>query len=168
MCMVERRPANLATVFALSMKRLWRGGAGARIYCGPYVTWLAESLGVFQRYPADRMKEGPDPCFMSVRDLQSAGILAYTDPISWEPIREGPQVQPPPGSGAAEAMQGAIGGVRKAMEAGQRRLEDGMRVLMQNFHLQPPPSWRQTQAGPSGMWASDEEQWNQGESDDED
>ncbi|XP_035833072.1 uncharacterized protein LOC118481864 [Helianthus annuus] len=215
MCMVELRPANLVTVFALSMKRLWRGGVGARIYCGPLITWLAESLGVFERYPADRMKKGPDPCFMSVRDLQSAAIIARTDPITWEPIREGPQVQPPPDSGAAEAMQGAvptrcqrpriprirqnilarqyplaqprpdpltldslydsmqaifgdlrmfvddqISGLRQEVlaevVAGQRRLEDGMRVIMQSLNAQPPSSWQQSEAGPSGTQAGDE------------
>ncbi|KAI3776250.1 hypothetical protein L1987_46023 [Smallanthus sonchifolius] len=108
MCMVEGRSANLATIFAWSMRRPWRGGPGARIYCGPYVTWLAESLGVFDGYSRDRMREGPQPCFMSVQDLQSAGILTYTTPVAWPDIRSGPQVQPPPGSDAAASMQSCI------------------------------------------------------------
>ncbi|KAM0056368.1 hypothetical protein Hdeb2414_s0006g00217491 [Helianthus debilis subsp. tardiflorus] len=216
MCMVEQRPVNLATVFAMSIKRLWRGGAGARIYCGPLITWLAKSLGMFERYPADKMKKGPDPCLMSVRDLQSAAIIARTDPITWEPIREGPQVQPPPGSGAAEAMQGAVPTrcqrpyvprirqdilarqyplaqprpdpltldslydsmqagfdelrmfvddqisrlrqeVLAEIVAGQRRLEDGMRAIMQGIRVQPPPSWQPSEAGPSGTHVGDEE-----------
>ncbi|MFS8019780.1 hypothetical protein Hanom_Chr15g01407681 [Helianthus anomalus] len=49
MCMIENRPANLASVLAWSMKRTWKGGVGACIYCGPYVTRITESLGVFTR-----------------------------------------------------------------------------------------------------------------------
>ncbi|KAJ0539513.1 hypothetical protein HanHA300_Chr08g0287191 [Helianthus annuus] len=72
MCMVEQRLANVASVLAWSMKRIWRGGPGASIYCGSYVTKLAESLGVFARYEARFMREGPVPC------LQASGILTLT------------------------------------------------------------------------------------------
>ncbi|KAJ0552947.1 hypothetical protein HanRHA438_Chr08g0342621 [Helianthus annuus] len=90
MCMIEGWPANLASVFAWSMTRPWRGGPGARMYCGPYVTWLAESLGVFTTYLRERMREGPVPCLMSLKDLQSAGIITYDQPPTWSEMRQGP------------------------------------------------------------------------------
>ncbi|KAJ0725463.1 hypothetical protein HanPI659440_Chr12g0458991 [Helianthus annuus] len=34
--------------------------------------------------------------------------------------------------------------------AGERRIEDGMRVIMDHFHLQPPPSWQPQQEDPAG------------------
>ncbi|KAI3742498.1 hypothetical protein L1987_60182 [Smallanthus sonchifolius] len=116
------------------MRRPWRGGLGARIYCGPYVTWLAESLGVFDRYSRDRMREGPQPCFMNVRDLQSAGILTYTDPVAWADIRPGPQF-----GGVRQVMEES----RRVHEQGQHRLEDGMRYMMEGLRLGVPHYLRQ-------------------------
>ncbi|KAF5760123.1 hypothetical protein HanXRQr2_Chr16g0749591 [Helianthus annuus] len=205
MCMVEGQPANLASIFAWSMTRPSRGGRQARLYCGPYITWLAESLAVFADYPAERMHTGPAPTLMELKSFQSAGIVTYDEPPAWAAIVKGPQVQPPPSTVAAEAMQATIppryqvplvrcelparqypireprpdpltlkavydrvkglydyvddqfGQMRHQMETCQRRLEDGMRVLMDHFQLQPPPSWE----------AGFEEQWNEGERDDE-
>ncbi|MFS7934606.1 hypothetical protein Hanom_Chr05g00393541 [Helianthus anomalus] len=34
--------------------------------------------------------------------------------------------------------------------AGQRRIEDGMKVIMDHFHLQPPLSWQPQQEDPAG------------------
>ncbi|KAM0011532.1 hypothetical protein Hdeb2414_s0062g00763971 [Helianthus debilis subsp. tardiflorus] len=153
------RSVNLATVFAMSIKRLWRGGAGARIYCGPLITWLAESLGVFERYPADKMKKGPDPCLMSVRDLQSAAIIARTDPITWEPIERVHRFS----LRLVRVLRRLcrISGLRQEVlaeiVAGQRRLEDGMRVIMQGIRVQSPPSWQPSEAGSSGTHAGDED-----------
>ncbi|KAJ0716622.1 hypothetical protein HanPI659440_Chr13g0514751 [Helianthus annuus] len=159
MCMVEQRPVNLATVFAMSIKRLWRGGAGARIYCGPLITWLAESLGVFERYPADKMKKGPDPCLMS-------DILARRYPLAQ------PRPDPLTLDSLYDSMQAGFDELRMFVDdqisgfrqevlaeivAGQRRLEDGMRAIMQGIRVQPPPSWQPSEAGPSGTHAGEEE-----------
>ncbi|XP_022022204.1 uncharacterized protein LOC110922201 [Helianthus annuus] len=54
------------------------------------------------------MREEPVPCFMSLRDLQSAAIVTYDQPPTWSRIRQGPQVPPPPDSDAAASMQSAI------------------------------------------------------------
>ncbi|KAI3816629.1 hypothetical protein L1987_16332 [Smallanthus sonchifolius] len=108
LCMVEQRPANVASIIAWSMKRTWRGGPDAGIYMGPYVTRIAESLGVFDKYEARYLKDGPFTVMMGVRELQFAGILSMHEPPSWEPIRAGPQGQPPAGSEAAAAMQSGI------------------------------------------------------------
>ncbi|KAI3732623.1 hypothetical protein L1987_63830 [Smallanthus sonchifolius] len=108
LCMVEQRPANVASIIAWSMKRTWRGGPDAGVYMGPYVTRIAESLGVFDKYEARYLKDGPVTVMMGVRELQYAGILSMHEPPSWEPIRAGPQGQPPAGSEAAAAMQSEI------------------------------------------------------------
>ncbi|KAJ0456885.1 hypothetical protein HanIR_Chr15g0767541 [Helianthus annuus] len=41
MCMVEMRPANLASILAWSLARPKKGGKNARLYGGPYITMLA-------------------------------------------------------------------------------------------------------------------------------
>ncbi|KAJ0876178.1 hypothetical protein HanPSC8_Chr11g0485431 [Helianthus annuus] len=195
--LMKNEPTNVASVLAWSMKRTWRGGTGAGIYCGPYVTKLAESLGVFNRYPGGLMRKGPASSWIGLKELQGSGIVTLTEPFAWEPIKQGPQVQPPPDTEAASALQagvptryqrppqraelpgrqyplaqprpvplaldslydimemgfvqlhGYIGSVRQLMdesrrshEAGQRRLEDGMWVIMESLHLQPPISWQ--------------------------
>ncbi|KAI3787378.1 hypothetical protein L1987_41810 [Smallanthus sonchifolius] len=103
-----QRPTNVASIIAWSMKRTWRGGPDAGIYMGPYVTRIAESLGVFDKYEARYLKDGPVTVMMGVRELQYAGILSMHEPPSWEPIRARPQGQPPAGSEAAAAMQSGI------------------------------------------------------------
>ncbi|KAF5796137.1 hypothetical protein HanRHA438_Chr08g0360171 [Helianthus annuus] len=197
MCMVDQRLANVASVLAWSMKRIWRGGPGASIYCGSYVTKLAESLGVFARYEARFMREGPVPC------LKASSILTLIEPNGWEPVRLGPQVEPPLGTNAATAMQagiptryqrpmtraelpgrqyplaqprpdpftldslydrmeagfGQLHGYmeeqykmvrqlmdesRRSHEADQRRLEDGMRYMMENMNMGVPSYFQQS------------------------
>ncbi|KAI3821111.1 hypothetical protein L1987_08668 [Smallanthus sonchifolius] len=108
LCMVEQRPANVASIIAWSMKRTWRGGPDAGIYMGPYVTRIAESLGVFDKYEARYLKDRPVTVMMGVRELHYAGILSMHEPPSWESIRAGPHGQPPAGSEAAAAMQSGI------------------------------------------------------------
>ncbi|KAF5757606.1 hypothetical protein HanXRQr2_Chr17g0828691 [Helianthus annuus] len=39
-----------------------------------------------------------------IKELQQAGIVSYTEPYDWEPIRQGPQVQPPEGHPAEDVM----------------------------------------------------------------
>ncbi|KAJ0757989.1 hypothetical protein HanOQP8_Chr04g0152481 [Helianthus annuus] len=108
MCMVEGRPTNLASIFAWSMTRPKKGGGKSRMFGGPYITWLADNLGVFVDYPADRMHTGPAPSLMELKSFQQAGIITCDTPPAWSSIVEGPQVQPPPGSAADAAMQAAI------------------------------------------------------------
>ncbi|KAJ0726574.1 hypothetical protein HanPI659440_Chr12g0471851 [Helianthus annuus] len=108
MCLTENRPANVASVLAWSMKRTWRGGTGAGIYCGPYVTKIAGSLGVFNRYPAGLMRKGPTLSWIGLKELQGSCIVTLTEPFALEPIKQGPQVQPPPDTEAATALQAGV------------------------------------------------------------
>ncbi|KAJ0892951.1 hypothetical protein HanPSC8_Chr09g0372081 [Helianthus annuus] len=39
-----------------------------------------------------------------IKELQQAGIVSYTEPYGWEPIRQGPLVQPPEGHPAEDVM----------------------------------------------------------------
>ncbi|KAF5787387.1 hypothetical protein HanRHA438_Chr10g0465051 [Helianthus annuus] len=183
------------------MTRPKKGGSKSRLFCGPYITWLADNLVVFVDYPANRMHTGPAPSLMELRSFQQAGIVTYDEPPAWSAIIVGPQVQPSPGSAADAAMQAAIppryqvprvrrelparlypirgsqpdpltlevvydrvdglydyvDQLRHVVETGQRRVEDGMKVLIDHFQLQPPPSWEE------GF----EEQWNGNGEDDE-
>ncbi|KAJ0796341.1 hypothetical protein HanPI659440_Chr04g0161101 [Helianthus annuus] len=74
MCMVEGQPTNLASIFAWSMTRPSRGGSKSRLFGGPYITWLAESLGVFVDYLADRMHIGPAPSLMELKSFNRQGL----------------------------------------------------------------------------------------------
>ncbi|KAJ0957048.1 hypothetical protein HanPSC8_Chr01g0022701 [Helianthus annuus] len=168
MCMIENRPANLASVLAWSMKRTWRGGAGAGIYCGPYVTRIAESLRVFERYPARVMCKGPTSTWVGLKELQGSGIVTLTEPVEWEPIKQGPQVQPPPDTEAAAALQAGVPTryqrpTHRAELPGRQyplaqlrpnpltleivydrieSLRDDIRATMDHLQVHPPPSWQ--------------------------
>ncbi|KAJ0716348.1 hypothetical protein HanPI659440_Chr13g0511621 [Helianthus annuus] len=168
MCMIENWPANLASVLAWSMKRTWRGGVGAGIYYGPYVTRIAESLRVFERYPARVMRKGPTSTWVGLKELQGSGIVTLTEPVEWEPIKQGPQVQPPPDTEAAAALQAGVPtryqrSAHRAELPGRQyplaqlrpnpltleivydrieSLRDGIRAIMDHLQVQPPPSWQ--------------------------
>ncbi|KAJ0615484.1 hypothetical protein HanIR_Chr02g0074681 [Helianthus annuus] len=108
MCMVEGRPANLASILAWSLSRPKKGGKNARLYGGPYITMLAANLGVFADFPPEQMMVGPAPALMELKSLQLARIVTVATPPEWEAVIEGQQVPPPPESAAAEAMQSAV------------------------------------------------------------
>ncbi|KAJ0757570.1 hypothetical protein HanOQP8_Chr04g0147661 [Helianthus annuus] len=105
MCMVERRPANLASILAWSLVRPKKGGGNSRLYGGPYIMRLAERLGVFADYPAERMHTGLAPSLMELNSFQQARIITYDDPPVWSEVLLAP---PSPDSAAAEAMQATI------------------------------------------------------------
>ncbi|MFS8016762.1 hypothetical protein Hanom_Chr15g01372361 [Helianthus anomalus] len=188
MCMIENRPANLASVLAWSMKRTWRGGVGAGIYRGPYVTRIAESLGVFTRYPAKRMRKGPTSTRVwgylrgiqlrrrRLKELQGSDIVTLTEPVEWEPIKQGPQVQLPPDTEAAATLQAGVPTryqrlAHRAELLGRQytlaqprlnpltleivydrieSLRDDIRAIMDHLQVQPPPSWQPQQEGQAG------------------
>ncbi|KAF5778200.1 hypothetical protein HanXRQr2_Chr12g0544741 [Helianthus annuus] len=105
MCMVENRPANLASVLAWSFVRPKKGGKDSRLFGGPYITRLAESLGVFADFPVERMRAGPAPSFMELGSLQQAGIVTYDDPPVWYEVLPAP---PSPDPAVEEATHTTI------------------------------------------------------------
>ncbi|KAJ0667791.1 hypothetical protein HanPI659440_Chr17g0681691 [Helianthus annuus] len=104
MCRVQNREMNLATVLADSFSRSRRGGPRAGLDMGPYITRIAQNLGVFTKYVPEFLHEGPKTVTFGIKELQQAGIVSWTEPIGWEPIRQGPQVQPPEGHPAKVVM----------------------------------------------------------------
>ncbi|MFS7973447.1 hypothetical protein Hanom_Chr09g00856651 [Helianthus anomalus] len=95
MCRVQRREFNLATVLVDSISRGRRGGNRARLDMGPYITRIASHLGVLDIYQPQFLHRGPTTAIFGLEDLQKAGIASWEAPYGWEPIREGPPVQPP-------------------------------------------------------------------------
>ncbi|KAF5775659.1 hypothetical protein HanXRQr2_Chr13g0614571 [Helianthus annuus] len=95
MCRVQRREFNLATVLVDSISRGRRGGDRARLDMGPYITSIASHLGVLDVYQPQFLHRGPTTAIFGLEDLQKAGIASWEAPYGWEPIREGPPVQPP-------------------------------------------------------------------------
>ncbi|KAI3774812.1 hypothetical protein L1987_49374 [Smallanthus sonchifolius] len=106
MCLVEERNMNLASVLAWSLNRARRGGNRAALDMGPYITKLADNLGVFQKYSLATLRVGAPSRHFQIRDLQLAGILTLGEPIIWLDARQGPQVMPPVGHSADDVMQG--------------------------------------------------------------
>ncbi|KAJ0565385.1 hypothetical protein HanIR_Chr06g0262051 [Helianthus annuus] len=104
MCHVENREMNLATVLADSFSGGRRGGHRAGLAMGPYITRIALSLGVFDKYIPRFLHEGPKTMMFGIKELQQAGIVSYTEPYGWEPIRQGPQVQLLEGHPAEDVM----------------------------------------------------------------
>ncbi|KAJ0431186.1 hypothetical protein HanIR_Chr17g0845661 [Helianthus annuus] len=152
MCMVERRPANLASILAWSLVRLKKGGGKSSS-----ITYGAE-------------------------ELQLARIVTWDVPPAWEAVIEGQQVPPPPDSAAVEAMQAAIpqryhvplqrhqlpareypirqprpdpvtleglydrvDRLFEFVEQVRQESRDGMRVIMDRLEVQLPPSWQPPQ-----------------------
>ncbi|KAK1411499.1 hypothetical protein QVD17_38048 [Tagetes erecta] len=108
MYMVEKRPMNWASILAMCFHRQRRGGPRSALDMGPYITVIAENLGVFERYRRDLLTVGPPVSVVSIQDLRLMGVLSQYDPVQWAYTREGPQEQPPPDSDAARSMQSAI------------------------------------------------------------
>ncbi|KAM0033719.1 hypothetical protein Hdeb2414_s0016g00489241 [Helianthus debilis subsp. tardiflorus] len=180
MCMVEGRPANLASILAWSLARLKKGGKNARLYGGPYITMLAANLGVFADFPPDLMRVGPAPSLMELKSLQLARIVTVATPPAWEAVTEGQQVPPPLDSAAAEAMQGAIPqriraplqrhqlpareravrqsrpepltleGLYDRVEQVRQEMREGFQAIYDHFHIQPPPLWQPQQESAAG------------------
>ncbi|MFS7896804.1 hypothetical protein Hanom_Chr00s005851g01730981 [Helianthus anomalus] len=94
MCRVQRREFNLATVLVDSISRGRRGGGRARLDMGPYITRIASHLGVLDVYRPEFLHRGPTTVIFGLEDLQKAGIASWEPPYGWEPLREGPPVQP--------------------------------------------------------------------------
>ncbi|KAF5822315.1 hypothetical protein HanXRQr2_Chr01g0025001 [Helianthus annuus] len=104
MCRVQNREMNLATVLADSFSRGRRGGHRAGLDMGPYITRIATNLGVLDKYLPEFLHEGPKTATFGLKKLQQAGIVSWQEPYGWEPIRQGPQVQPPEGHPAEDVM----------------------------------------------------------------
>ncbi|KAM0019507.1 hypothetical protein Hdeb2414_s0025g00656671 [Helianthus debilis subsp. tardiflorus] len=94
MCRVQQREFNLATVLVDSISRGRRGGDRARLDMGPYITRIASHLGVLDVYRPEFLHRGPTTAIFGLEDLQKAGIASWEAPYGWEPLREGPPVQP--------------------------------------------------------------------------
>ncbi|KAF5758514.1 hypothetical protein HanXRQr2_Chr16g0730081 [Helianthus annuus] len=77
----------------------------AALDMGPYITKLAHNLGVFQKYNVNTLRRGPASRHFDVKDLQLAGIVSMTEPVTWVDARQGPQVMPPAGYPADDVMQ---------------------------------------------------------------
>ncbi|KAJ0941913.1 hypothetical protein HanPSC8_Chr03g0085701 [Helianthus annuus] len=104
MCRVQKREMNLATVLPDSFSRGRRGGIRAGLDIGPYITRIAKNLGVLDKYLPEFLHEGPKTVTFGLKELQQAGIVSWQGPYGWEPIRQGPQVQPPQGHPAQDVM----------------------------------------------------------------
>ncbi|XP_021979555.1 uncharacterized protein LOC110875662 [Helianthus annuus] len=78
-----------------SISRGRRGGDRARLDMGPYITRIASHFGVLDVYQPQFLHRGPTTAIFRLEDLQKAGIASWEAPYGWEPIREGPPVQPP-------------------------------------------------------------------------
>ncbi|MFS7931018.1 hypothetical protein Hanom_Chr04g00351041 [Helianthus anomalus] len=104
MCRVQNREMNMATVLADSFSRCRRGGIQAGLDMGPYITRIATNLGVLDKYLPEVLHEGPTTTTFGVKELQLADIMSWQEPYGWEPIRQGPQVQPPQGHPAEDVM----------------------------------------------------------------
>ncbi|KAJ0699335.1 hypothetical protein HanOQP8_Chr10g0354671 [Helianthus annuus] len=133
MCRVENREMNLATVLADSFSRGRRGGRRAALDMGPYITHLALNLGVFDKYPLRILHEGPKTVLFGIKELHQAGIVSYTEPYGWEPIRQGLKVQPPEGHPAEDVMM-QIDPTHR-----QRPPQRHERLAPQYPRRQPPP-----------------------------
>ncbi|KAM0067583.1 hypothetical protein Hdeb2414_s0002g00062981 [Helianthus debilis subsp. tardiflorus] len=177
MCMVERRPANLASILAWSVARPKKGGGTARLYGGPYITMLAANLGVFTDFPAERMTEGPAPSLVELRSLQLARIVTFIEPLAWTEILSAP---PSPDPTAEEAAHTTIPeryqvplqrhqlpareypfrqprpepltleGLYNRVEQVRHEMHLGFQALYDHFHIQAPPVWQPQQGGPAG------------------
>ncbi|KAF5800536.1 hypothetical protein HanXRQr2_Chr07g0317071 [Helianthus annuus] len=177
MCMVERRPANLASILAWSLARPKKGGSTARLYGGPYITLLAANLGVFARFPADRMTAGPAPSLVELRSLQLAGIVTFIEPLAWTEVLPAP---PSPDPTAEEAATTTIPeryqvplqrhqlpareypfrqprsepltleGLYDRVEQVRHEMQLGFQGLYDHFQLQLPPALQPQQGGPAG------------------
>ncbi|KAJ0681837.1 hypothetical protein HanPI659440_Chr16g0640571 [Helianthus annuus] len=104
MCCVEQRAMNLVSVLAWSFTRTRRGGHQAALDIGPYITRIARNLGVFENYNPQHLHPGPTSALFGIKELQLAGIVRWTGPITWEGVRQGAQVQPPEGHLATDVM----------------------------------------------------------------
>ncbi|KAF5757326.1 hypothetical protein HanXRQr2_Chr17g0825301 [Helianthus annuus] len=177
MCMVERRPANLASILAWSLARPKKGGGTARLYGGSYITMLAANLGVFAEFPAERMTEGPAPSLVELRSLQLARIVTFIEPLAWTEILPAP---PSPDPTAEEAATTTIPeryqvplqrhqlpareypfrqprpepltleGLYDRVEQVRHEMQLGFQGLYDYFHIQLPPILQPQQGGPAG------------------
>ncbi|KAJ0623662.1 hypothetical protein HanIR_Chr01g0034671 [Helianthus annuus] len=68
-----------------------------------------------------------------IKELQQAGIVSYTESYGWEPIRQGPQVQPPEGHPTEDVMM-QIDPTHR-----QRPPQRHERAASQYPRRQPPP-----------------------------
>ncbi|KAM0007650.1 hypothetical protein Hdeb2414_s0136g00808731 [Helianthus debilis subsp. tardiflorus] len=177
MCMVERRPANLASILAWSLARPKKGGGTARLYGGPYITMLAANLGVFTDFPADRMTLGPVPSLMELRSLQLVRIVTVTDPLAWSEVLPAPPSPDPTAEGAAHTtiperyqvpLQRhqlpareypfrpqrpeplTLDGLYDRVEQVRHEMHLGFQAIYDLFHIQPSPVWQPQQGGPAG------------------
>ncbi|KAM0070962.1 hypothetical protein Hdeb2414_s0001g00019411 [Helianthus debilis subsp. tardiflorus] len=184
MCMVERRPAYLASILAWSLVRPKKGGGKARLYGGSYITMLAANLGIFVDFPPERMRTGPTPSLMELRSFQMARIVTCDDPPVWSevlpappspdpateeathttiperyqvplqrhqlPAREYPVRQPRPEPLTLEAVYDRMDRLSDLVEQVRQETRDGVRVIMDHFHLQPSASWQPQQEDPVG------------------
>ncbi|KAI3744489.1 hypothetical protein L1987_57571 [Smallanthus sonchifolius] len=104
-CIVGRREANLASILISSIARGRRRGPETRLELGPYITRLAECLGVFDRYPGRLLTPGPDTIPYGSVELRLVGIIAMDDPPRFMEIRLDPKFPPPAGTPADLAIQ---------------------------------------------------------------
>ncbi|KAI3821865.1 hypothetical protein L1987_09440 [Smallanthus sonchifolius] len=77
----------------------------ARLELGPYISRLAERLGVFDRYPGRLLTPGPETFPYGFVELRLAGIKTMDDLPRFMEVRQGPQVPPPAGTPTDLAIQ---------------------------------------------------------------
>ncbi|XP_076901115.1 uncharacterized protein LOC143555456 [Bidens hawaiensis] len=94
--MINSREANITMLLLTSFARVQSiHGASAQLALGPYITRIAETLGVFDRYPTDYFTLGPATQPFPLADTQRIGICTYDNPPVLIPVRQGPQVPLP-------------------------------------------------------------------------
>jgi hypothetical protein len=133
---VRAEEPNLACLLLASFDRSRRAGTDSRLALGPYVTRIAQHLGVLQRYPIEYLTPGPPCGRFGIDEMRLAGMLTYQGPLAWVqlPPVMGPQVVPPPGTDAEAAMQQVVPPQRqRILPAHQRQHADHPR-------RQPPPA----------------------------
>lgn len=62
-------------------------------------------FGFFLTFKLDYMRKGLTREFVGIKDLGNVGIVKLRDPLAWEDIKAGPQVQPPLDTEATAAMR---------------------------------------------------------------
>ncbi|KAJ0884151.1 hypothetical protein HanPSC8_Chr10g0430081 [Helianthus annuus] len=104
-CLVNKKEANLGTILLPQFVKGKRQGAEAKLELGTYVTRITIANDVFERYLEPHLTVGPATEPFDVDSLKLTGVVEIDEPIRWKTVKMSPQVLPPGGTPAAEAMQ---------------------------------------------------------------
>ncbi|KAM0067138.1 hypothetical protein Hdeb2414_s0002g00057371 [Helianthus debilis subsp. tardiflorus] len=92
------------------------------------------------------MQAAIPPCYQLPRQRHELPACEYPiraprlDPLTWEAVYD-----------RVDNLFKFVEQVRQENAAGQRQIRDGVRVIMDCLHVQPPSSWQPQQEGPADM-----------------